>query len=141
MDLLPTFAGLAGAAVPGDRVIDGRDIWPLISGQPGAASPHDAFYFFGGNTLWGVRSGKWKLLFEREKMPDDPPEVWARRTGPIIRQLLTDLETDIGETTDLSDQHPEIADRLLAMAERFEQELWASSREVGTVHENRKAMQ
>jgi arylsulfatase A len=34
MDLLPTFANLAGAELPSDRIIDGRDIWPLMSGQP-----------------------------------------------------------------------------------------------------------
>ena len=33
MDLLPTFAGLAGAAVSQDRIIDGKDIWPLWSEQ------------------------------------------------------------------------------------------------------------
>ncbi|MEA3368267.1 MAG: sulfatase, partial [Planctomycetota bacterium] len=45
MDLLPTLARLAGARQPQDRVIDGRDIWPLMSGQPGATSPHEAFYY------------------------------------------------------------------------------------------------
>jgi len=46
MDLLPTFARLAGAKVPTDRVIDGRDIWPLLSGKTRAKSPHKAFYYY-----------------------------------------------------------------------------------------------
>ncbi len=33
MDILPTFAKLAGAKVPDDRVLDGRDAWPLLSGR------------------------------------------------------------------------------------------------------------
>jgi arylsulfatase A-like enzyme len=131
MDLLPTFARLAGEPVPNDRVLDGRDIWPVISGRPGATSPHEAFYYFGGNRLWGVRSGRWKLLYERERMPDDPPGEYQRRTGPIVRQGLFDLEDDIGETTDVAEQHPEVTARLQAMADRFEGELWANSREVG----------
>jgi arylsulfatase A-like enzyme len=131
MDLLPTFAGIAGATLPQDRVIDGRDIGPLISGRPGATSPHEAFFYFGGNTLWGVRSGRWKLLFERERRSDGPPERYERRSGPIIRRALFDLEADIGETTDLADTYPEVADKLLAQAEIFERELWATAREAG----------
>ncbi len=36
IDMLPTFAKLAGGKVPTDRVIDGRDIWALMSGKPRA---------------------------------------------------------------------------------------------------------
>jgi arylsulfatase A-like enzyme len=43
MDLFPTFAKLAGAKPPRDRMMDGKDIWPLLT-QPGAHSPH---VFFG----------------------------------------------------------------------------------------------
>ena len=31
MDFLPTFAGLAGADVPDDRILDGKDITPLLN--------------------------------------------------------------------------------------------------------------
>ena len=33
MDFYPTLANLAGAALPDDRIIDGKDIGPLLSGQ------------------------------------------------------------------------------------------------------------
>jgi arylsulfatase A-like enzyme len=131
MDVLPTFAGLAGAAVPADRVIDGHDIGPLITGGLDAAPGHDVFFYFGGNTLWGVRVGRWKLLFERQRIERDPPEIWGRRTGPVIRKALFDLEADTGETTDVSDRHPEIVMKMLSDAEEFERGLWASSRRVG----------
>ena len=52
---------LAGTQLPTDRIIDGRDIWPLMSGQPGSKSPHEAFYFYRGEQLQAVRAGKWKL--------------------------------------------------------------------------------
>ncbi|MEZ5391810.1 MAG: sulfatase [Bryobacterales bacterium] len=61
IDLLPTFASLAGAPVPSDRVIDGRDITDILSGRPDARSPHEAFYFYAGPELRAVRSGEWKL--------------------------------------------------------------------------------
>ncbi|MBD3266686.1 sulfatase-like hydrolase/transferase, partial [bacterium] len=46
MDFLPTFAQLAGGQPPQDRVIDGKNIWPLLAGQKGATSPHDAYYYY-----------------------------------------------------------------------------------------------
>ena len=61
IDLLPTLAKLAGAPVSTERIIDGRDMWPLLAGQPNAQAPHDALYFYWGSELHAVRSGKWKL--------------------------------------------------------------------------------
>ena len=62
MDLLPTLAHLAGAKVPTDRVIDGKDIRPLITAQPGAKTPYEAFFYHTAQgQLAAVRSGKWKL--------------------------------------------------------------------------------
>ena len=64
MDVLPTLVKLAGGAVPGDRVIDGQDIWPLLSGRS-KQSPHEALFYFKGNRLEAVRSGPWKLAIVR----------------------------------------------------------------------------
>ncbi|MHC4202545.1 MAG: sulfatase family protein, partial [Planctomycetota bacterium] len=61
MDLLPTFAGLGGGKVPDDRVIDGKDIAPLLFGKPNAKSPYKAFFYYKQNKLQAVRSGAWKL--------------------------------------------------------------------------------
>src|SRR5262249_29276340 len=60
MDLLPTVAGRVGGRLP-DHAIDGQDIWPLLSGQEGAKSPHEAFYYYADSELQAVRSGDWKL--------------------------------------------------------------------------------
>src|SRR6266566_1825290 len=121
MDLLPTFVRLAGAEVPRDRIIDGRDIWPLMSGQPGAKSPHEAYFYYWGKHLQAVRSGKWKLhLAHNYDHPNPPghdgkPGKYAK--GEISLALF-DLETDIGETKDLAPQHPEVGTRLQALAKR-----------------------
>ena len=61
IDLLPTIARLAGAEVPEDRIIDGRDIWPLMAGEPGAKNPHEVLYFYFLDGLQAVRAGRWKL--------------------------------------------------------------------------------
>lgn len=59
MDLLPTFAKLAAAEVPDDRVIDGKDVSSVLMEH--AKSPHEAFFYHNKNTLAAVRSGKWTL--------------------------------------------------------------------------------
>ncbi|MDH3711818.1 MAG: sulfatase, partial [Cyclobacteriaceae bacterium] len=71
MDLLPTFANLSGADIPQDRTIDGKDIWPVLSGQPGAKSPHDRFFYHFINELRAVRSGPWKY---HQILPNRPRE-------------------------------------------------------------------
>jgi arylsulfatase A-like enzyme len=66
IDLLPTFAALAGATLPTDRVIDGKDIRPLMTNESGAKSPHGAYFYYWGRGLRAVRSGKWKLIFPHD---------------------------------------------------------------------------
>ncbi|MDX9973445.1 MAG: sulfatase, partial [FCB group bacterium] len=61
MDILPTFAQVAGGSAPTDRVIVGHDILPLMTGAAGAVSPYDVFYYYAQEGLQAVRSGKWKL--------------------------------------------------------------------------------
>ena len=60
MDVLPTFASLAGAKLP-EKKIDGVNLWPLLSSKGGAKGPHDVFYYYRGFKLEAVRSGPWKL--------------------------------------------------------------------------------
>jgi len=59
IDLFPTFLRLAGLELPDDRVIDGRDLWGLMSGED-PSPPHDALLFFDDKVIDGVRSGQWK---------------------------------------------------------------------------------
>ena len=94
MDLLPTFASLAGGKVPGDRVIDGKDISPLLLGKEGAKSPHEAFYYFSQNHLKAVRCGDWKLHKQGKKT------------------LLHNLREDIGESKNVAKENPEVVARL-----------------------------
>jgi len=112
IDLLPTFAKLAGGRVPDYRIIDGRDIWPLMSGRPSEKSPHKAFFYYRGNKLEAVRSGRWKL----------------RRTNKVE---LYDLEDDISEKHNLAAMYPEMVKRLTDMTEKFDRELKADARPPG----------
>jgi len=127
MDLLPTLAGLAGAALPEDRIIDGKDIWPLMAGVNGAKSPHEAFCYYHRYTLEAVRSGKWKLMFERTTKQEFPYR-WGgmKKQGhkdEIVPEALYDLEADIGETTNLITEHPDVARRLRELADTMRDDL------------------
>lgn len=125
IDLLPTLAKLVGAEVPKDRIIDGRDIWPILSGKK-AKSPHDALYFYWGRELQAVRSGKWKLhLPHTYRFIETPGADGKPGKGayPKIELSLYDLEADIGETKNLADKHPEVVKRLMAFVERAREDL------------------
>jgi arylsulfatase A-like enzyme len=105
IDIYPTIARLAHAEIPEDRVIDGLDIWPVI--QEGAASPHD-YLFYG---LRGVRDSRWKL----------------------IDGQLFDLVNDIGETTNLAAEHPDMANDLQGVLDAFVEDVVQNKRPVASL--------
>ncbi|WP_414662973.1 sulfatase family protein [Horticoccus sp. 23ND18S-11] len=125
IDLLPTFAGLAGAKLP-SLPIDGRDVWPLLSRRPGAKNPHEGYgIWYAQNELQAVVSGdgRWKLILPhtyrtlagRPGGRDGIPAKYENQKNAV--PLLFDLQADRGETTDLAAKHPEVVTRLLAFAE------------------------
>ena len=128
MDIMPTVAGLAGAHLPVDRTFDGKDVWPILSGQPGATSPHDAFYYYLGQELRAVRSGRWKLVLPHRY---DSIHGASLRTDTFqgtyaqaeIGLSLFDLESDVGEATDVAADHPAIVERLLEVADAARRDL------------------
>ncbi len=127
IDILPTVAKLVGAGLPADRIIDGRDIRPLMSGQPGAKSPHDAYYYYWGRELQAIRSGRWKLHFPHGYPSLGEPRGAGGRPGPYVQKKigleLFDLEADVGETTNVAGKHPNVVKRLQQLAERARDDL------------------
>jgi arylsulfatase A len=134
MDILPTVAKLTGAPLP-SHAIDGRDIWPLMSGKTGAKSPHEAFFYYRGYALEAVRSGKWKLhlphayrtLAGREGGTGGQPAEYEQAE---IGLSLFDLEKDVGEQNDVSSQYQDVVERLLSLAEQMRRELGDSSKKL-----------
>lgn len=119
IDMLPTCVTLAGGQVPLEPVIDGRDISPLLLGQS-AQSPREAHYYFAGYTLQAVRQGPWKLAIaaqNEQKGKELPSDV----KGDTPR--LYNLDSDIGERTNVADQHPALVQRLRALATSMDAEL------------------
>ncbi len=140
IDLLPTVAKLAGARLP-SKTIDGKDIWPLIRGQPEARSPHEAYYFYWNRELHAVRSGPWKLHFPHSyRTLAGPPGQNGKPSKYVERRCgleLYHLGHDIGETSNVASQHPEVVQRLEQLAELVRVELGDSLR--GMVGRNVRA--
>lgn len=104
IDLLPTLAKLTGAQLP-ETTLDGNDIWPLLSGQKGAKSPHEAFYFYKDTVLEAVRCDDWKL-----RIVDQQVELF-------------NLKTDISESQNIAQQEPEVVERLKKMMVAYDTNL------------------
>lgn len=107
-DLLPTLAALSGARAPRD--IDGVSMLPALLGLKPTARGHLYFEFHEGEFAQAVRLGRWKAV----------------RKGLGQSVELYDLQSDIGETTDLAARHPHVVRRVEAImkSERTESEFW-----------------
>jgi len=123
MDVLPTLTKLAGGEPPSDRVIDGKDIWPLMSGARGAKTPHEAFYYYWGRELHAVRSGNWKLKFETTLRDEDVYRREFNREDVKIPPALYNLRTDIGEQKNVIRGNPGVVKRLRALANKAREDL------------------
>lgn len=100
---LPTLVEAAGRSVPADSM-DGRSLMPVLRGEDVSWNRtlywHYPHYHGGGNEPSGaIRDGRYKLI------------EYFRRFGPSEVELY-DLQSDPGEGTDLSEDRPELRDRL-----------------------------
>ena len=120
IDLFPTLMALAGAQLPADRVIDGKNIMPVLS--EGAASPHEALFLFQNDRIAGVRSGSWKLVLESNYLSAmtrfDHPGSQFGNEG-----LLFDLALDPSETYSYARENPDVMARLHQYLEQAKQNL------------------
>ncbi len=113
-DVLPTFVALAGGTPRPEVKIDGIDLTPLLLGKSEESS-REAWHYFQGTRLKAIRSGRWKLALEPQSIgmgfKEQPEDI--RQAGP----RLYDLEAEIGEVTNVADDHPEVVARLQKIAD------------------------
>lgn len=147
LDLLPTIAMLAGAALPKAK-IDGMDLSPLLLGEKHATG-RTTFAYFSGFELHAVRSGNWKQHFPHEYLvvngspgqngkpanyenmkPNAIEESGIRgiasRHGYRVEKLdlsLFNLTNDPGESQNVAADHPDIVKQLNVLAEEFRRDL------------------
>ena len=126
IDLLPTFAAVAGARLP-KNPIDGVNILPLLEGDP-RVNPRRTFFYYFAHELRAVRKDQWKLLLPhtsrsyagqepgRDGFPGDYGEI-------KVGLALHDLVADPGERRDVAAAHPDVVRDLQALAESARAEL------------------
>jgi arylsulfatase A-like enzyme len=93
MDMYPTFAALAGAEIPASKHLDGVNILPVLTDQEKLQS---RYLFWKMRKEKAVRKGPWKLIIIGEESPE-----------------LYNLDNDIGEKNNISDNHPELVSGML----------------------------
>jgi len=103
-DLFTTFAKLAGAEIPSDRVIDGKDLSPLLFDARDAKPLRDVFFAYHGQRLAGVRWNNWKLVFPPANDSEAAPQLF-------------DLTKDVGEKNDIAKENADIVKQIAAMAD------------------------
>jgi uncharacterized sulfatase len=147
IDLLPTLLGLAGLTPPSDRVIDGIDLWPALSGQRTALEPRPLF-FFHDYDVEAMRLGPWKYIRSNSHYvwpaPLDKRDTPAGRLAagrdyrppgsaasvPTLGTwpLLYELERDPAESYNVAETHPEVARDLGERLDAWRAEFHANPR-------------
>lgn len=129
MDILPTFAEIAGAPLPENK-IDGVSFLPLLKDCTATAPRKYFCYYYRANDLEAVTDGHFKLVFPhkyrtyegflpgRDGQPG-PVDEWF----PLKEKLLFDLWLDPGERYNVVAEYPEVAERLEDFAEAVRKDL------------------
>ena len=121
IDILPVICELSGTALPAYG-IDGKNVWEVIQGKPGAENPHDYYAFSTGRDFEAIMSadGKWKLHLPHKyrvvEVPgkDGMPGKYGRKK---IDSALYDLENDPYEQNNVIEEYPEVKEMLMGFAE------------------------
>ena len=108
MDLFPTALAMAGLEVPDDRIIDGRNLLPMLKGESHDAV-RDLYFYYRGPRIYAVRKGPWKAHFIKEWEYAEDKE-YTEHNPP----LLFNLDHDPSEKYNIADQHPEVINQIKA---------------------------
>ncbi len=129
IDLYPTLLSLAGLSMPKDRVVDGKNITRQLTGKS-RKSPHEALYFYHYDRLEGIRMDRWKYFDRIHRytwpIPLDaasvPNSLGADQMGNRW-PLLYDIRRDPGESYNVINTYPQVAEKLKTNMEAFRKEM------------------
>lgn len=128
IDLLPTLADISGAPLP-ERKIDGVSLWPLIKGDQDANPRKSFMYYFRKNDLEAVTDGMFKLVFPHQYVtygayvPGIDGQPGRLANVDLQKAELYDLRRDPDERYDVLSQYPDVAVKLMKMADEMRKEL------------------
>jgi len=135
VDLLPTLCHLADIPLADTLVIDGMNVWDLISGDEKAPNPHEYYPLSTSRNFEGIMSGdgKWKLHIPHSYRTLITPGMDGQAGKYEQREIelsLFDMENDPMESTNVIGQHPEIAARMVKLAEAHKERFYPESANV-----------
>ncbi len=110
LDFMPTFANLANAQLP-NRILDGKDIAPMLRKGNKGKSPYERFYFWSKDHIEALRIGNMKLRMS-----------WDKKKNARKQTELFNLEENISESHNLASQMPEKVAAMTKMLLEAEQE-------------------
>ncbi|HUW59708.1 MAG TPA: sulfatase [Candidatus Bathyarchaeia archaeon] len=145
-DFFPTFMKLASLSLPNDRVIDGADLGPLLTGQ--GAVPERALFFAHDYDIEAVRAGPWKYFRANSHyvwpVPLDKKDNVAGQlaggndyqppgtdvTVPALGAWpsLYNVDRDPGEAYNVAKQHPDVVGAMDQRIERWRTDYYANPR-------------
>ena len=106
VDLLATFAEILGVSLPADAGEDSVSLLPLLKGS--TTPIHEGVVHQSSTGIFAIRSGDWKLIFG----PGNGPAA-------DVSPHLYNLSTDLAETKNLADSHPEEVTRLTTLMRKY----------------------
>lgn len=110
-DLFATAADITGIALPGQSAEDSVSYLPAFSGAP-IVSTRTGVIHHSISGHFAYRQGKWKLALAKASGGwSSPTEGQAPANAP--KAQLYDMSSDVGETTNVYQTQPEVAQRLL----------------------------
>jgi len=133
VDVFPTLAALAGAKLPVDSKLDGRNLLPLIEDPKARWEDRYTFFHVG---RWGKAGapGRWSRGHcDPEQAKYENFAVRNQRWRLVGKDQLYDVSKDPGEEQNLIEQHPQVAKEMLAAYEKW----WAEVRP-GLINEDVK---
>ena len=114
VDVFPTILTLLGIELPQDRVIDGMDMWPFLTGQ--SDSPRTELFLNKDKDTFALLEDNFKYL---ERSYSENGTYWMLQQGPFLYNLDTDPE----EAYDVTTHFPEKAEEMAQKIDSFKQSL------------------
>jgi arylsulfatase len=121
LDIVPTLFAITGVELPKDRTIDGRDIRAILMPDTFKSDLDDFtfFYAYSDNKPSAIRKDSWKLHVRIGSQTKNNYGYTASRKTPLLFQV----EKDLGERVDVSEEEQEKVSELLTDLESFENQM------------------
>ena len=135
VDFMPTVCAISGAELPKGKAIDGTDLSKILTGKSEALSRENPLYwfFYRLNPGLAIRDGDWALVAETNDGQRPKTHGLAADDMPFIKSsqpekfMLYNLKSDLKQQKDLSQQYPEVLDRLKKMMIKMHKDVLSES--------------